>query len=128
MKVFDFVIVNFFTGKKEVIQLTLVEDLIEVTTHHLGEALPDCIVAGYLNGDLLIAHRPHNVVKEGGLVQEGKMDIFEFLQKWRMEITGEQSFPDFSLPGKKVKIKSSRGRRKPHRAMTTEIVPQAAGV
>ena len=92
MKVFDFVIVNFFTGKKEVIQLTLVEDLIEVTTHHLGEALPDCIVAGYLNGDLLIAHRPHNVVKEGGLVQEGQMDIFEFLLIPYEEVLGYKMY------------------------------------
>lgn len=128
MKAFDFVIVDFFTGKKKTLQLTLPDYLVEATIHHIGEFMPDCIVAGYLNGELLNTHRPHNVVREMSLVQEGKMNIFEFLRKWRIEITGEQNFPDFSLPGEKVKIKSSRGRRKPHRAMSTEIVPQAAGV
>lgn len=126
MKAFDFVIVDFFTGKKKTLQLILPDYLVEATIHHLGEVMPDCIVAGYLNGDLLIAHRPHNIDKEGELVEKGQMGFFEFMQKWRLEITGKHL--DFSPPGKKVKIKSSMGRRKPHRAMPTEIVPRAAGV
>lgn len=137
MKVFDFVIVNFFTGKKKVIKLTLPENLdsVESTINQLGETLPDCVIAGYLNGELVSAHRPHNVVKERNLVHEGQMSVFEFIVKWKMTFSGDQNFPDFSLPKRKTKriqkeepIASVKGRpQKPHRAKFREIVPQMAG-
>lgn len=137
MKVFDFVIVNFFTEKKRTVKLTLPENLdaVESTINQLGETLPDCIIAGYLNGELINAHRPHNVIKDRELVKEGQMSVFEFIVKWKMGFTGEQIFPDFSLPKRKTKrvqkeepIASAKGRpQKPHRAKFREIVPQAAG-
>ena len=134
MKVFDFVIVNFFTEKKKVVQFRLSEDrnVIESVINRLGDSNPNCIVAGYLNGELVEAHRPHNIVKDKELVQKGEMMVIDFILKWKVSLSGEQVLPDFSLPERKVKeevIKTARGRKpKPHRAKFHGVQPQAAGI
>ena len=140
MKAFEFVIVNFFTEKKKFIMLNL-EDLEEVEKEvdRIGESNPDCVIAAYLKGELINAHRPHNVIKDKSKVQEGEMGILEFITKWKLTLGGEQDFPDYSLPKRRIKriqkiqkveeINPTRGRKqKPHQAKFREIVPQAAGV
>ena len=131
------VIVNFFTEEKKILNLKVKNDLtlIENRMDEIGESLPDCLVVAYFREEIINAHRPHNTTKERDLVLEGKMDLTEWVKKWKFDfISGEQDLPCIS-PEKEKKVKPRKeikseelDSRPAHRAESREIIPSAAGV
>lgn len=131
MKKYKIVSAHFHTGEKKYYAVTArnLQDL-ENKLDSLREKEPYNVVAAYLDSDLQLILRPHQMMLDKELVKEDKMHPVEFMLAWDIKSFGidpdggisdlDQKMPDISLP-KRVK------KEIPAQAALEDPIPSAAG-
>jgi hypothetical protein len=139
---YQIVLTNFFTEEKTYGTFKATNHIeADKKAREISSQNPECVIAVYYNGELIIGLRPNGMETELKKIEGGEFEeIIGFMKRWKVNpFTGTQDeLPDYSLPedgsdfseknfSPSEAPKARRGRpQKPHRVSEREFYQKSA--